>query len=271
MPILNRVVLIAMAKPLIGIQLYTLRDQTENDFLGTIRRVAELGYEAVEFAGFFGASPEDVRKVLEETGLHAPSAHIGLQWSESPDRMWEAFAEQVAFTKAVGLQYVVAPWAPMPENPHVEDVNRLAGMLKQASELVRAEGMTYGYHNHDFELKKVDGTPVIDRLLEQLTPEELIAEFDLGWVHVGGAEPVDYITRYAGRVPLAHFKDFGEGRNDTEIGAGVVNFKPVLDIAEQAGIQYIFVEQEAFKASSLDSAKISLEYFKKNGYLQQKA
>ncbi|WP_164779700.1 sugar phosphate isomerase/epimerase family protein [Paenibacillus kobensis] len=260
-----------MAKPLIGIQLYTLRDQTESDFIGTIRKVAEMGYEAVEFAGFFGASAKDVQNVLKETGLQGPSAHIGLQWSEPEDGMWKAFEDQVAFAKEVGLQYIVTPWAPLPENPHLDDVNRLAGILKKASELVRAQGMVYGYHNHDFELKKVDGTPVIDRLLEQLTPEELIAEFDLGWVHIGGAEPSDYISRYAGRVPLAHFKDFADNRSDIEIGAGVVNFKPVLDIAEQSGIHYIFVEQEAFQSSSIESAKISLDYFKKNGYLQQKA
>ncbi|EFM09547.1 Xylose isomerase domain protein TIM barrel [Paenibacillus curdlanolyticus YK9] len=254
-------------KPIIGIQMYTLRDRAENDFIGTIREVAELGYQAIEFAGFFNTSSSDVKKVLEETGLKAPSAHIGLQWTESEDEMWKAFDEQIAFAKEIGLQYIVTPWAPLPENPNQEDVDKLAGILKQASTKVKAAGMTYGYHNHDFELKLVDGVPLIDRLLQQLTPDELIAEFDLGWVHIGGGAPADYISRYAGRVPLAHFKDFGDHRSDTEIGAGLVNFQPVLAIAEQSGIEYFIVEQEQFQSSSLESAKISLEYFRKKGYL----
>ncbi|MFX5084995.1 hypothetical protein ABTC40_20350, partial [Acinetobacter baumannii] len=87
---------------------------------------------------------------------------------------------------------------------------------------------------------------IMDALLARIPAERLIAEFDLGWVHVGGAKPADYINRYKGRVPLAHFKDFGEGRSDTEIGAGSVDFDSVLKVAEDAGIQYIIVEQEQF-------------------------
>lgn len=255
-----------MAKPLVGIQLYTLRDQTEIDFLGTIRKVAEMGYEAIEFAGFFNAKAEDVVKVIQDTGLKAPSAHVSLQWSESEDDMWNDFAKQLEFAKKIGLQYIVTPWSPMPENPSMEDVDRLVNVLKRASEMTRAAGMRHGYHNHDFELKLVDGVPLIDRVLEQLTPEELIAEFDLGWVHMGGGKPVEYVTRYAGRVPLAHFKDFSKNRMDTEVGAGNVNFQPVLAVAEEVGIEYFIVEQEQFQQSSLESAKISLDYFRSKGY-----
>jgi sugar phosphate isomerase/epimerase len=255
-----------MAKPLVGIQLYTLRDRTETDLLGTIRKVAELGYEAVEFAGFFGQSAAEVRKVLDETGLKAPSAHVSLQWSEPEDKMWEAYAEALAYTKEIGLTYIVTPWAPMPEVPTMEDVDKLAAVLKHASDMARAAGFIYGYHNHDFELKQVDGVTIMDHLLQKLSPEELIAEFDLGWVHMGGGVPVDYINRYAGRVPLAHFKDFGDGTKDTEVGSGVVDFEPVLAVAEQASIEYFIVEQEQFQVSSLESAKICLEYFRQRGF-----
>ncbi|GMK39262.1 sugar phosphate isomerase [Paenibacillus sp. CCS19] len=255
-----------MGKPLIGIQLYTLRDLTETDLLGTIRKVAELGYEAVEFAGFFGHSAAEVSKVLDETGLKAPSAHVPLQWSEPEDKMWAAYEEALVYAKEIGLTYVVVPWAPMPEVPTIEDVNKLIAVLKRASNLAREAGFIFGYHNHDFELKQVDGLSIMDHMLTQLSSEELIAEFDLGWVHMGGAVPVDYINRYAGRVPLAHFKDFGDGTKDTEIGRGVVDFEPVLAVAEQAGIEYFIVEQEQFQVSSLESAKICLEFFRQRGY-----
>ncbi|WP_116192288.1 sugar phosphate isomerase/epimerase family protein [Paenibacillus taihuensis] len=255
-----------MAKPVVALQLYTLRDQTEKDFLGTIRKVAGMGYQAVEFAGYFNTPANELKALLDELGLQAPSAHVGLNFGE-PEKIEADLAKQIEYAKELGLQYIITPWAPLPENPTIDDVNRLAGILEAAGKQVKEAGLIYGYHNHDFEFKLVDGKPVIDLLLEKVSPEYLQAEFDFGWVHMGGQTPVDYATRYAGRVPLAHFKDFGDGRSDTEVGKGVVDLKSVLDIAEQVGIQYIIVEQEQFANSSLESAELSLEFFRENGYL----
>lgn len=256
----------AVAKPVVALQLYTLRDQTEKDFLGTIRKVADMGYKAVEFAGYFNTPANELKALLDELGLQAPSAHVGLNFGE-PEKIEADLAKQIEYAKELGLQYIITPWAPLPENPTIDDVNRLAGILEAAGKQVKEAGLIYGYHNHDFEFKLVDGKPVIDLLLEKVSPEYLQAEFDFGWVHMGGQNPVDYATRYAGRVPLAHFKDFGDGRSDTEVGKGVVDLKSVLDVAEQVGIEYIIVEQEQFENSSLESAKLSLEFFRENGYL----
>ncbi|WP_256256685.1 sugar phosphate isomerase/epimerase [Paenibacillus sp. BC26] len=256
----------ALAKPVVGLQLYTLRDQTEKDFIGTIRKVAEMGYKAVEFAGYFNTPAKELKALLDELNLQAPSAHVGLNFGE-PEKIEADLAKQIEYAKEIGLQYIVTPWAPLPENPTAEDVNKLADILAAAGKQVSEAGLIYGYHNHDFEFKLVDGKPVIDLLLEKVPAEYLIAEFDFGWVHMGGQNPVDYANRYAGRLPLAHFKDFGQGRSDTEVGKGIVNLKGVLDVAEQSGIQYIFVEQEQFVSSSLESAKISLDFFRENGYL----
>ncbi|NBD28315.1 sugar phosphate isomerase/epimerase family protein [Paenibacillus glycinis] len=254
-----------MAKPVVGLQLYTLRDQTEKDFLGTIRKVAEMGYTAVEFAGYYNTPASELKAVLDELKLEAPSAHVGLNFGE-PELISADLEKQIAYAKELGLKYIVTPWAPLPENPTIDDVNKLAGILEAAGKQVTEAGLKYGYHNHDFEFKKVDGKPVLDWLLEKVPAEYLIAEFDLGWVHMGGQKPAEYVTRYAGRVPLAHFKDFGQGRSDTEVGAGVVDLKGVMAIAEQAGIEYFIVEQEEFENSSLESAKISLDFFRQNGY-----
>jgi len=254
-----------MTKPVVGLQLYTLRDQTEKDFLGTIRKVAEMGYKAVEFAGYYNTPAKDVRALLDELGLEAPSAHVGLNFGE-PDKIEGDLAEQIEYAKEIGLKYIVTPWAPLPENPTEDDVNHLASILEAAGKQVTAAGLKYGYHNHDFEFKLVNGKPAMDLLLEKVPAEYLIAEFDLGWVHMGGQNPVEYVTRYAGRVPLAHFKDFGQGRRDTEVGKGVVDLKGVLGVAEKVGIEYFIVEQEEFASSSLESAKICLDFFRENGY-----
>ncbi|QHW31941.1 sugar phosphate isomerase/epimerase [Paenibacillus rhizovicinus] len=254
-----------MAKPVVSLQLYTLRDQTEKDFLGTIRKVAEMGYTAVEFAGYHNTPANELKALLDELKLEAPSAHVGLNFGE-PEKIATDLDKQIEYAKELGLKYIVTPWAPLPENPTMDDVNKLAGILEAAGKQVTAAGLKYGYHNHDFEFKQVDGKPVIDWLLEKVSADYLIAEFDLGWVHMGGQKPVDYVTRYAGRVPLAHFKDFGVGRSDTEVGSGVVDLKGVLAIAEQVGIEYFIVEQEQFQNSSLESAKLSLNFFRENGF-----
>ncbi|MFC5651978.1 sugar phosphate isomerase/epimerase family protein [Paenibacillus solisilvae] len=256
----------SLAKPIVGLQLYTLRDQAEKDFIGAIRKVAEMGYKAVEFAGYYGTPAKELKALLDELGLEAPSAHVGLNFGDQ-DKMASDFAKEIEFAQELGLKYIVTPWAPLPENPTDEDINKLARTLEAAGKQVQAAGFQYGYHNHDFELKLVNGKPALDLLLERVSPEYLFAEFDLGWIHMGGQKPVDYITRYAGRVPLAHFKDFGNGRRDTEVGKGVVDLKSVLKVAEQAGVQYFIVEQEEFPTSSLESAKICLEFFRENGFI----
>ncbi|WP_225442637.1 sugar phosphate isomerase/epimerase family protein [Paenibacillus lycopersici] len=254
-----------VAKPVVSLQLYTLRDQTEKDFLGTIRKVAEMGYSAVEFAGYYNTPAKELKALLDELGLEAPSSHVGLNFGE-PEKIAADLDKQIEYAKELGLKYIVTPWAPLPENPTMTDVDKLAGILEAAGKQVTAAGLKYGYHNHDFEFKQVEGKPIIDLLLEKVSPDYLIAEFDLGWVHMGGQNPVDYVKRYAGRVPLAHFKDFGVGRSDTEVGKGVVDLKGVLAIAEQAGIEYFIVEQEQFQQSSLESAKLSLDFFRENGF-----
>ncbi|MCL6458776.1 MAG: sugar phosphate isomerase/epimerase [Gorillibacterium sp.] len=254
-----------MAKPVIGLQLYTLRDLTQKDFLGTIRKVADMGYKAVEFAGYFGTSAKELKSLLAEVGLEAPSAHIGLNFNE-PNKLESDLAAQIEYALELGLSYIITPSAPVPEKPTMDDVRKLAAILEKAGKQVKSAGLTYGYHNHDFEFKLVEGKSVLDHLLELVPAELLVAEFDLGWIHMGGQTPVDYVNRYAGRIPLAHFKDFGEGTRDTEIGKGVVDLKSVLAVAEKSGIRYFIVEQEEFTSSSLESAKISLDFFRENWF-----
>lgn len=255
-----------MAKAQVGIQLYTLRDETKNDFLGTIRKVADMGYQAVEFAGFFGVSAKELRAFLADCGLKAPSAHIGLHFQDLAV-MEEGLKKEIDYALELGLEYIVTPSSPFSPVPTEEELEQRILFLTRASELVQTAGLKYGYHNHDFEFKLVNGETIMDQYLTRIPADKMIAEFDLGWVHKGGQRPVDYVKKYAGRVPLVHIKDFGAGRDDTEVGNGDVDFKSVFAIAEEAGIEYYIVEQEKFASSPLESAKISLNYFKENGLL----
>lgn len=250
----------------IGIQMYTLRDQTERDFLGTLGKVAEMGYQVVEFAGYFGVSAAVLRRRLDELELAAPSAHVGLDFS-SLNQMERALAREIEYAAELGIQYIITPSAPLPPSPSIDDVTRIIPYLEKASAMVRAAGMQYGYHNHDYEFAEVDGKAVIDIWLERIPAEHMLAEFDLGWVHRGGANPAHYVSRYAGRVPLVHIKDFGANQEETDLGKGEVDFQSVFEIAEQSGILYYIVEQEAYEVSSLASAKLALDYFRRLGLM----
>lgn len=253
-----------MSNPVVGIQMYSLRDLTESDFLGTLKKVADIGYKAVEFAGFFNTPAKELKAYLSDLGLSAPSAHISLNFT-NPDKLYSDLAVQLEYAQELGLTYIVTPWAPLPELPTMDDVRNLADIFNKASEQAAKAGLKYGYHNHDFEFKLVEGKPAIDHLLELVPAEQMMMEFDLGWVHVAGHSPADYLSKYAGRVQLAHYKDFTDGRKDTEIGNGLVGYAGLLDVTRASGVEYIFVEQEQYESTSIESAQISFEFFKQKG------
>ncbi|HTG71153.1 MAG TPA: TIM barrel protein [Candidatus Udaeobacter sp.] len=254
-----------MTKPVIGIQLYALRDQTEIDFLGTLEKVAEIGYKAVEFAGYFKTPANELKSKMDEIGLIAPSAHVPLNYSDSK-HMESDLAGQIDYAKELGLTYIISPWAPLPEQPTMDDVKHLVDVLTKCGKQVKAAGMQYGYHNHDFEFKLVDKKPIIDLVLSLVPPELLTMQFDLGWVHMAGFKPAEYLSKYKGRVPLVHIKDFHKGRKDAEIGKGEVGYDQLLRELEPAGVAFMIVEQEQFVSSSLESAVNNYQYLKAQGF-----
>ncbi|MDG0809440.1 sugar phosphate isomerase/epimerase family protein [Cohnella rhizosphaerae] len=256
-----------MSKPQVGIQLYSVRDRSEKDFLGTIREIAEIGYKNVELAGTYGVSAADLKKALADAGLNVNSAHVGLN-VQDPDKFESDLNEKVAYYKELGVKRFVVPHYPLADNPSVDDVNKFADTLKRASAIVRAAGLEFGYHNHAFEFKPAqDGKLVIDHLMEQLSPEELIAEFDLGWVKVAGQDPAAFIEKYADRLPLVHAKDFKEDGSDAGIGHGMVDWDSALAAAEKAGVEYVIIEQEQYEVSSIESAKQNFAFFKDRGWV----
>ncbi|MCC3376951.1 sugar phosphate isomerase/epimerase [Cohnella sp. REN36] len=256
-----------MSKPQVAIQLYSVRDRSEKDFLGTIREIAEIGYKNVELAGYYGVSAKDLKQALAAAGLNANSAHVGLTVNE-PDKLVDNLKQQIDYALELGISRFVVPWYPLADNPTEDDIAKFAATLEQASDLVTAAGLQFGYHNHAFEFKPAyDGKLVIDHLFERLPASKLFAEFDLGWVKVAGQDPAAYIAKYAGRLPLVHAKDFKEDGNDTEIGKGSVDWDSALAAAEKAGVEYVIIEQERYDVSSLESAKLNYAWFKERGWI----
>jgi sugar phosphate isomerase/epimerase len=262
---LNRDGGIVMSKPQVGIQLYSVRDRSEKDFLGTIREIGEIGYKNVELAGYYGHSAKEVRQALTDAGLNAPSAHVGLSVNDAA--IWDNLKQQVEYGLELGLKRFIVPYYPLGDNPTLEGVVKMADTLEQAARIVKESGLEFGYHNHAFEFKPVEGKLVIDHILERIPADLLFAEFDLGWVKVAGQDPAEYVKKYAGRLPLVHAKDFKEDGTDTEIGRGSVDWDTALAACESAGVEYIIIEQEHYDVSSLESAKLNYAWFKARGWL----
>ncbi|MFC4303966.1 sugar phosphate isomerase/epimerase family protein [Cohnella boryungensis] len=254
-----------MSKPQVGIQLYSVRDRSANDFLGTIREIGEIGYRNVELAGYYGHSAKEVRQALEAAGLNAPSAHVGLTVNDAA--IWDNLKQQVEYSLELGLKRFIVPAYPLAESPTLDDVYKMADTLEQAARIVTEAGLAFGYHNHAFEFKSVEGKLVIDHILERVPAELLFAEFDLGWVKVGGQDPAAYVRKYAGRVPVVHAKDFKEDGTDTEIGKGSVDWDSALAACESTGVEYVIIEQERYDVSSLESAKLNFAWFKERGWV----
>lgn len=243
----------------IGLELYTVRDELERDFDGTLKRVAALGYREVEFAGYHGRSVGEVRAALALAGLTAPSAQV-----PSTD-LRLAGAARIEQAKAVGHSYIVCGWVPPGERRSLADWRSLANLLNTVGRSARQAGLQLAYHNHDFEFAAVEGRVPYDLLLEATDPALVQLELDVYWARKGGRDPVQLFDRWPGRFPLLHLKDMAPGAKGqfTELGRGVIDFRRILARAKVAGVRHVFVEQDEGSVAPLERARIGYDYLRK--------
>lgn len=243
----------------IGVQLYTVRRELEADFEGTLAKVAALGFREVEFAGYYGRTPAQVRAILARNNLAAPSAHFQSVVASGGVR------EAIEAAQTISHEYLVYAWLPPEERKSLDDYRRLAERLNRAGEECRRAGIQFGYHNHDFEFAQMEGRIPYDLILEATDARLVKMELDLYWITKGGRSPLAYFRKYPGRFPLVHVKDMDStpGRRFTEVGRGRIDFKEIFAASKQAGIKHYFVEQDETPASPFDSIKTSIEYLRR--------
>jgi sugar phosphate isomerase/epimerase len=222
----------------LGVQLYTLRTEMERDVAATLARVAEIGYEEVEFAGYFGDSPSEIRRFLADAGLRAPSAHV------APDLVEEAWPATLEAAAAVGHDYVVVPSIPESMRTSLDDWRRTAERLTLAAAEARAVGLQLAYHNHDFEFREMEGRTPLNVFLETADPELVQVELDLFWIVHAGGDPIAFVDRWPGRIPLVHAKGRTADGRMTEVGSGVIDWAEIFQHRERAGIRHYFVEHD---------------------------
>lgn len=268
-----------MKKFPIALQLYSIRFDMSEDFEGTLRKVKEMGYDGVEFAGFFDRTPAQVKALCEELDLVPISAHVGYDdMMKNPDILKD-YAE-------AGCKFVVIPALVGEYNVgrarHAEAVEGIKMLGKKAVEL----GMKLCYHNHDFEFQKVDGEYALDILYRECPPEVLQTQLDLCWVNVGGANPAEYLRKYAGRAEVVHFKDFTGKKSDNmyallgvnekekpeineafelrPLGYGLQDVPELLRAAEDAGCEWIIIEQDtpSMGKTALECVEMCIDYLR---------
>ncbi len=247
-----------MGKAPVALQMYTLRDDTGKDFVGTLRKVAEIGYAGVEFAGYGGLGADEMKKLLAELNLRPAGAHIGLGGDLSRD---------VDYSLAIGNRYLTV--SALPEEMRGERSAWLRGAeaLNKAGAELKRNGLQLCYHNHAFEFEKVDGEYAYDLLVGATDPGVVMLEPDVFWLQYGGVNPVDYIRKYADRIALLHLKDMAPGpeRAFAEVGEGVLDWDAIFQAAEKTPVQWFIVEQDICRRPALESVRISLENLKKRG------
>ena len=264
----------------IAIQLYSVRDDMEKDFEGTVKKIKELGYEGVEFAGLFGKSGVEVKKICDDLGIVPVSAHVPYY------DMLENPAEVLKDYKDLGCKYVVVPYLTEECRPGTDGWDDTVKGIRKIGEAAKEMGIQLLYHNHDFEFLKIDGKYALDILYDTVPADLLQTEIDTCWVNVGGEEPAAYVEKYTGRAPIVHLKDFSgskgngplykligieeEAQETTStfefrpVGSGVQDWKKIIASAEKAGAEWVIVEQDdpSMSKTPMECAEMSINYLK---------
>jgi sugar phosphate isomerase/epimerase len=269
----------------IGVQLYTVRDQMEKDFTGTLEQVAQIGFKEVEFAGYFNHSAADVKSLLDRLGLTAPSSHIGL------DVLQKDLAGQIQIAHTIGHEFITVPALMEAFAGKTIDADfwqRTAAEFNRIAKALQAEGVGFAYHNHSFEFVPLgDGRTGYDILLTQTDPSLVKFELDLLWATFAGQDPVEMFKRSPGRFPMWHVKDIhgvadarraaaASGGNVIQqmgaamsrlaaVGTGDIDFRRIFAQASTAGLKHFFVENDAAPntPSSLGDIRTSYDNLKR--------
>jgi sugar phosphate isomerase/epimerase len=263
-----------LGKP-IGLQLYTVRDEANKDLVGTLKKLAAIGYREVETAGFYGKSGKELRKLLADNGMTAPSAHSSMgEIQENMQKLVDGAAE-------VGAKYLVCAFPGLPAGVSLASGDAIASaitldhwkwnaeQLNKLGELAKKAGLLAGYHNHNMEFRSYNGVVAFDELLKSTDPSLVTIELDLAWVVTAGADPVAYLKKYADRISMLHVKDVRKDAVTTatelksqtvEVGRGKIDWKRIFAACDPQHLKHYFVEQENFTGSTLDAVRASYEY-----------
>jgi len=249
-----------MARPLVALAVYTVRDEAEKDFIGTIKRITRIGYEGIEIGDVYGVKASELKNLLDSLGLKVAGRHIGI------DILEKDLEATIEYDLEIGNKNIVCPFLPKERRSDTSGWKRVAGELNSIGEKLKKSNLVFSYHSHNFEFEKFDGKYGLDILMESTNPENLKWEIDVFWAKYAGVEPVEFLNKYRDRIHLVHLKDMeSDGKTFAEVGEGVIDFNTIFEVSERGKVEWYIVEQDICKRPSLESARISFENLKKWG------
>lgn len=275
----------AVRKPVLGIQLYSIRDDMKKDPSGTLKQLAAMGYKNVEHAGysqrkFYGYSAKEFKKLLDGLGLLMPSGHtvMGKQhWDAAKNDFTDEWKYTVEDAAVVGQHYVISPWLDESLRKNYDDFKAYMDVFNKSGALCKKSGMKFGYHNHDFEFgQQLNGKKIFDLILQNTDPSLVAQQLDIGNMYHAGGIALDIIKQYPGRFELMHVKDeiktdkgeMGGKYESTVLGKGIIPVKEVIDLGKKSGgTKHFIIEQESYQGQApLDAVRDDLAVMKKWGY-----
>ena len=261
---------VAFARPLnmpIGLQPYGVRNELQHDTEGTVRKLAAMGYQAIEVGDpFYGMGPAEAARLFKSLGLASPSGHFAY-----PADM-DAWDRTMEHARMLNCEYMITT-VPNEWRKTLDGWKRGADKFNELGARCKKNGLTLAYHNHNFEYKVLDGVIAYDHFLQSTDPDLVKMQMDVFWTTFAGQDPLKYFGRYPGRFHLLHIKDLKKGYEPTtgnfkgnpftEVGNGIIDWTRIFQAAPRAGMRHYFVEQDRSDSTPLESAKISCEYLKK--------
>lgn len=267
-----------LGKP-IGIQLYTVRGETQRDLKGTLKTLSDIGFREVEMAGYYDMGAKELRSMLLDFNLAPTSTHQGLN-----DLLNET-QKKVDYVAELGVKHLIVPFPAVPDNRFdklpkdskqtiansmtLDDWKWVAEQLNKIGEVSKKAGITTGYHNHNLEFRTIDGVVAYDQLLKSTDPALVTMELDIAWVVAAGLDPVAYLKNHPNRFSLLHVKDVKKDiktvvdvveTTTTEVGSGKVDWKKLFAACDPNRIKHYYYEQEHWDGPVIEAAKTSFDY-----------
>jgi sugar phosphate isomerase/epimerase len=267
------------SSPLIGLQLYTVRNQIGKDPDGVLGKVAGVGYNSVELFGygggkFFGLTPAQLSDLLKKYQLKSPSGHYMMMNYFMKDDLND-LKDNIAAAATLGHSYLVIPFLTDNMRTSLDDYKKLAAKFNVAATEAKKSGLKLAYHNHDFEFKDWGGGQTgFDVLLKETDPALVFFEMDIYWVTRAGIDPIQLINDNPGRIKMWHLKDMSqkmppsysvEGQQYfAPVGTGIIDFKTIFQHKAKSGLEYFYVEQDQSSEPIFDAITKSYNYVKTN-------
>lgn len=242
----------------IGVQLYSVRQNCAEDLPGTLKAIAKMGYEGVEFAGYYGRDAKTLRRMLDDLGLKCCGTHIGLD-----TLLGDNLQATVEFNKTLGNKFLIVPGLPEQYRGSKEAWLKTASVFNEIAEKLEPHKMRVGYHNHSAEFQPIDGELPWDLFFGN-TKKSVVMQFDTGNAMHGGGDPVKFLKRYPGRAATVHLKPFSEKEPNALIGEDELPWKKILELCRTSGgTEWYIIEYESDKFTPLVSIEKCLNALKK--------